>query len=86
MQWIKHSPAMQVARVQTQEPPRFFFAPILTGIPAIYTLSHTRPIVTCSGVFDLSLERIKKRNRGKILAAPSVRQNTNIRAMYGRKK
>ena len=46
-------------------------------------LSHTMSDVTCSSVNHCAGE--KKRIHGKILAAPSVGQNPDIREMYWEK-
>ena len=61
-----------------------FSAPILSGTPAICTLSDN----VCRHLLYLEYSpcgRYKERNHGKILAAPYVGQNTDIGAMYGRK-
>ena len=46
--------------------------------------SLTMPVVTCSRVNTCHGEVKKERNQGRILAAPSVRQNTDIRVMHER--
>ena len=58
---------------------------ILSGTPAMCTLSHTMPVVTCSSLYTCHGGGKKERNHGKILAVPTVRQSTGIIAMYGRK-
>ena len=64
---------------------KVYSAPILSGTPAISTLSHAMIVVMCSNM-NTSHGGIKKRGiRVKILAAPSVRRNTNTKAMYERK-
>ena len=79
---------------QTRIRPKIFSAPILTGTLQ-HALSLTIPVILCSSV-NTCHRGGKKRgiwlvdfdmnsSCGKILAAPSVRQNTDIGAMYKRK-
>ena len=51
----------------------------------MHTLSLTMPAVTCSRVNTCHMGSKKRVILVKILAEPSVGQNADIRAMYGRK-
>ena len=82
-QWINHSPAARAAGVQTWTC-QVFSASILLGTPSC-ALSLTMPVVMCSSMNTCHGRGKKERNLGKILAAASVRQNTDMRAMYERK-
>ena len=62
---------------------KVYGASILSGTPTLCTLSHNASHHMLHHEY-LSWED-KERNHGKILAATSVRQNTDIRAMYGRR-
>ena len=64
---------------------KVYSAPILSGTPAMCTLSLTMPVVTCSSVNTCHGGGRKRGILVKILISPSVRHNTDIRAMHGRK-
>ena len=63
---------------------KVYSAPILSGTHAMCTLSHN---ACCHALHCqyLSHGRQKEKNRGTILAAPSVGQNTDISVMFGKK-
>ena len=87
VQCIKHSPGTLAAGVQTQTLPKYIVL-LSSGVSPPCALSLTMPGGMCSSMntCQLSLGGKKVRNKGKILAAPSVGRNTDIRAMYGRKE
>ena len=62
-----------------------FIVPLSSRVPPPCTLSLTMPVVTCSSVNICQGGDKKGEIMVKILAAPSVRQNTDYRVMYGRK-
>ena len=64
---------------------KVYRAPILLGTPAMCTLSLTMPVITCSSMNTCHRGGKKTGMMGNILAGPSVKQNTNVRAMYGKK-
>ena len=57
---------------------KVYGAPILLGAPAMCTLSLTLPVVLCSNVNTCHGGGKKRVIMGKILAVPSVRQNTDV--------
>ena len=75
-QWIKHLPGTQAAGVQSRTRPEIFSAPILSGTPAMCTLSHTQFMLTSA----------PSKKRGIIVNSQQHHlwgRNTVIRVMYG---
>ena len=80
----KHLPCTQAAGVLTWKQPKFIVL-LSSQVPPPCAFSLTMPVVMCSSINTCHGGGKKERNCGKILAASSVRWNTDIRAMDGRK-
>ena len=82
--WIKHWPGTQAAGDQTRTQLKFIVF-LSSRIPPPCALSLSQCLLSLVPACILVIAEVKREDCGKILAVPSVRQNTDISAMNGRK-